>query len=180
MNTSRTFLAVPVPPAYQLKLYEIGQTMASKGIRWTAPQNLHLTLAFLGNTAPETIQHVGTWLEDFIWTEPSRLQCDYIAPFPDCSSRLLAVYLKRNQELLALRKKIIEQLSALDIAYDKKPFRPHITVGRSSKGANPMAPFPVNLNFQVNSIVLFKSEVNHRGSIYTPLHMCAIHNSGDC
>ncbi len=58
----RTFIAVPfageIRGAYQT-LYERGRSLYPR-LRWVAPENLHLTLRFLGETDPERVEPLRT------------------------------------------------------------------------------------------------------------------------
>ena len=170
MKSVRAFLAIPVPAAHRQQLCAIGRSIGARGMRWNNPENLHLTLAFLGAIGQPEINTLGNWLKKFTWTTAVELQCEHIAAFPSCSSRLLAVHLAKSPELLALRARLTDQLGAFGIAFDDKAFRPHITLGRGKAGAIPLPPKSLDIKFSAPGIVLFESRVDHQGSIYTPLY----------
>ncbi|MDE1977495.1 MAG: RNA 2',3'-cyclic phosphodiesterase, partial [Elusimicrobia bacterium] len=53
----RLFIAIPIPKSVRAALAEFQNHLAARlpGWRWSKPENLHLTLAFLGETRPEKI-----------------------------------------------------------------------------------------------------------------------------
>jgi 2'-5' RNA ligase len=53
-ETFRAFIAIDLPETVRLFLTEVQEALKSYGlsIKWIRPQNIHLTLKFLGDTEP--------------------------------------------------------------------------------------------------------------------------------
>ena len=51
----RLFIAIPLPAGVARELSEVSKRLRSDqdGLRWASPESWHITLQFLGNTAPE-------------------------------------------------------------------------------------------------------------------------------
>lgn len=54
----RIFLAINLPEETKKELISLKEQLSGLPLRWTAPQNLHLTLVFLGNTSEKEIQKI--------------------------------------------------------------------------------------------------------------------------
>jgi RNA 2',3'-cyclic 3'-phosphodiesterase len=77
------------------------------------------------------------------------------------------------------------ELNGMGIAPEPKPFRPHLTLGRLRRDANleqqqrlgnaiRSLPPPASLEWTVERVVLFRSELRHEGSIYTKIVDCRL------
>jgi len=54
----RTFVAVPVPEDIRSRVAELGKEIAGEGIIPVKPQNMHLTLRFIGETPDEGLESI--------------------------------------------------------------------------------------------------------------------------
>ena len=57
----RTFVAVKIEPASKLlqTMKELKSKLADEQLKWVEPNNLHLTLKFLGDTFPSQVDEIG-------------------------------------------------------------------------------------------------------------------------
>lgn len=118
----RYFLAIPLPEDMKQKLHEINSKLQEfKGLRFVSPDNMHLTLLFLGdNGAKQKIDELKK-----IKFKPFNLKIKKIARYPENQKmRLIWAELEESTELIELQKKITQ---LFDI---KQEYKPHITLAR--------------------------------------------------
>lgn len=168
MDVFRAFLALPVPNEQHVLFANVQRQCASFTIAWTPPQNLHLTLIFLGDISLYTANRIGALMQQLEWEDSITLNCQFVAPFPSHGSPLLAAWIEPTESLVHLRHLFAEQLREHDIVYDHKSFKPHITLGRSKKNNN-LPRINLNTTITPKNLALIQSEITNEGSIYTPL-----------
>jgi|GEM_PF-4318687 len=130
----RLFVAAELPPATATVLTEQLHALArAVDGRFVAPDSLHLTLAFLGEVAPERIDDIAAAMTE---------ACAGVSPIPLAMAEL-GVFGRRGRRgqtlwqgfeaspaLEELDQHLREQLRRRDIAYDEKPFAAHVTLAR--------------------------------------------------
>lgn len=159
----RLFAAIRFNPRMLGALSLLMDTLKRSGVRgrYTSLNQLHLTLAFIGETDKDA--EVLAALQSVPVPEMT-LELDKIGHF----GQLIYVGLKETPELMEYVKSLREALKRADIPYDAKPFRPHITLVR--KGSD----FPKKVQvpraaMDVAAVSLMKSEFTERGVKYTEL-----------
>ncbi len=131
-------------------------------VNWTTPQNLHLTLAFIGEY-PEP-KNVRAAL-DKITFAPFSIQLGRCGNF----GSLWWVGLDNGDKAVALSNQIRSELQAAQIPYDKKPLKPHVTLAREFYPAAPPHIRPIKAETLVQRVSLMRSE-RIRGKItYTEI-----------
>ena len=120
----RLFIAILPDETMRQSLAGLQQAMKEKGIRgrYTDPFNTHVTLAFIGEYQPEPVMDVLTELP----FEPMELVPEGILRLRD----LYACALKDSPELSAYVRRLRHALAEQGIPFDRKAFRPHITLVR--------------------------------------------------
>ena len=81
----RTFLALPLPENLQMYLSRLSIPILDSRdkINWVPPKNIHITLAFLGDTDEATLESLAKDLEEVISTYSAlSLQTDETGVFP--------------------------------------------------------------------------------------------------
>ena len=123
----RLFIALPVTENAWRALAETQEALRRKGARgrFTPPENRHMTLAFLGSVedpAPvtEAMKRVPV--------PKAALTFDRLTLFGDV---LVALY-RKNDALEQYAQALRAALDEAGIHYDRKPFRPHITLCRKT------------------------------------------------
>jgi RNA 2',3'-cyclic 3'-phosphodiesterase len=178
----RTFIAIELPAEIKSALAaaqdELRQARAQ--VSWTKPDNLHLTLKFLGEIEAAQINSIAqACAETARQYGALSLHLDQLGCFPNSRQpRVVWAGLAGDLSALAeLQKHLEDQIAALGLAHDIKPFRPHLTLGRVKtppKGkqlAEAVAAYRLPaLAFTGAEIVLMQSQLQPTGSIYTPLH----------
>lgn len=160
---------------------------AFKKIRWTKPDNLHITLRFLGNISQTQSEAIIIDIKknlDFNFASSQEKQkfltikLAKIIPFPSIyHPRMLVVNLEPNSQL----KKIWQILDSASlnnkIAPDNHPFTPHLTLCRFeiiNKFPEIKIPEIETANFVVNTVNLYRSDPSETGSNYTLLNTLEI------
>ena len=144
----RLFVAVPMPPAATDLIDRIVGTLSQADwpVRWIAPDTAHLTLHFLGETAPEHAELLRMALGTVVSRHRSfTLRTGALGVFPDARRpRVIWLGLEgQTQRLVKAHADIGDALRELDLPVEERILRPHITLGRVRD--NPPSGFPVAL-----------------------------------
>ena len=144
-------------------------------VRWVKPENVHLTLMFLGDVVEEDLARVTSILESVC----GRHESFEVAPsgfgaFPSARrARILWAGVGEGAErLTALAHDVQRSLESLGFEPEKRPYRPHLTLGRARGrpavlGASGIT--PPGLGFPVNSVELVESVLGEAGATYSTL-----------
>ncbi len=147
-------------------------------IKWVAPENLHVTLKFLAEVPEHGINLIRQALSARLEAAPPMdLTLSGPGAFPVAAkARVLWVGLKESRELLDLHSAIDTALEPLGFERERKPFHPHITVGRIRerfsvyKKIHPFFETQIEpLSFHVPDVVLYRSDLTPDGPIYSPI-----------
>src|SRR5262249_43454529 len=181
LTAMRTFIAVEIPEQIKTELAKLQNDLrrAQADVSWTKPENIHLTLRFLGEIAEGRLEALKRICADSAAEfRPFTLALNGAGVFPNFRQpRVLWAGLAGEIEIAAqLQKRLEDGLVSVGFAPEDKPFKPHLTVGRVKSGKNArqvaamaeIYQFP-SLSFEVGEIVLMKSELHPAGSRYMPL-----------
>jgi len=138
----RLFIAVNFSPATQAKLVGLQGDLRARcaGGSFSQLENLHLTLAFLGEVEPGQVRVVQTALErvDF---QPFALTVDKVGCGRRHGRALWWAGLAPSKPLMAMQRGVVAELGASQISFDARAYQPHITLAREVTGE--VAPWPV-------------------------------------
>jgi 2'-5' RNA ligase len=186
MERIRAFIAIELPEAVRTEITHIQDQIKVKSkihIRWVKPSNIHLTLKFLGdinsNQVEDIIKAIGDASPGF---GSFRLGINGLGVFPNTNRvQVIWVGLSGNLDKLGkLQRNIDIALGRLGFPAEKRPFSPHLTLGRMSDHAKPVErqstgrliasmDFRSRLDFPVTSVYLIKSQLTREGPIYSRL-----------
>ena len=159
----RLFLAINLSRPMKDALVAAQNTMYDHGIRgnYTPEENLHLTLAFIGDyPEPETVLDALSSVSFF----PIPITLDGLGAFGD----LWWAGLKETPALTAVVRRVRRALADNDIPFDRKRFSPHITLLRRAKGEMPGITIEP-CSMEADTISLMRSERGKNGMIYSEL-----------
>ena len=159
----RLFIAINLSDAVKDGLINMQNALYDRGVRgnYTSEENLHLTLAFIGEY-PD-FEPVLDALSSVSF-HPFDLSLEGMGRFGD----LWWAGMRESVPLTAVARSIRRALAENDIPFDKKKFSPHITLIRKAAGELPgIEPEPVSMN--VHTISLMRSDRGRNGMIYTEL-----------
>lgn len=178
----RSFLAIELSEEAKEKLEKIQSTLKllSSGISWVKPENIHLTLKFLGNVRTGMIPKINERIGEITkQTPPFSLWLEGVGAFPHIKKpNVIWMGVKGDLvQLKILQRGIEERLKELGIPKEHRDFKPHLTLGRvrNLKGIGNLGREMERLTeersnpFPVGEVVLFKSQLDPRGAIYTKL-----------
>lgn len=183
----RLFLASPVDDGLATPLLE--SLMASQDdlppLKPTPRENLHLTLAFLGDHSSASVtENLIPRINDALsQATPGRIHFRQVAGFPSTKEpRYLALEGYGSPSALALREQLMQALADLLPPRGKGDgnWRPHVTLARlreASPGGIEGTPWQVDL--PLRRIVLYRSQRGLHGSLYTALHQWDLTESGE-
>ncbi len=158
----------------------------SNAVRWTPPNNIHLTLHFLGDVSPDYLETVARTVRDVAALMPSfSLSLSGLGCFPNLRRpRIVWVGIcGEKEELLRLHRQLGTQLKqAVGFEPESRPYSPHLTIGRVKKGISPhrlqqlgqvlsreTAGVGELAVLRVDSVHFIRSDLTPGGPHYTPI-----------
>ena len=181
----RLFLAIPLPDHIRRLLASVVDRARSAEAphwgdaiaRWVRPENLHVTLKFLGEVAEDGIDVMIASFSQVATPGVFALHVGGLELFPRKGPvRVITAGLDGDLDRLALLHCGIESAChELGIQADGRPFRPHVTMGRVRPGVNVNRITIETLSglshmqpaaFTATEFVLMRSHLSPTGSVY--------------
>jgi RNA 2',3'-cyclic 3'-phosphodiesterase len=176
----RTFVAVDVSPEVKDRAAQVIAECRQLGVeaKWVAPENMHLTLQFLGNVRENELPAICRNLEQAIRRlPPFDVICRGVGAFPRPERpRILWLGMSEGREaLIALQATVEKALQPLGFRGEARQFEPHLTLGRlraEVSGSPEMADFVARqadregAAFDVAEVVVYSSELQPAGPRY--------------
>jgi 2'-5' RNA ligase len=169
----RLFVALSLPDDLRDSLS--GLSCGLPGARWVAPENLHLTLRFIGEVAGHEAEDIDAALSG-IRLPRFPLTLAGVGDFGD-DRRLRSVWVgvEANATLERLQAKIEQAVQRAGQPPEKRKFKPHVTLARfkSHPGERLKDYFAQRSMFrappfEVTAFTLYSSYLSHEGAIYSP------------
>lgn len=188
----RAFIAVELPATLHRDLRALQRRLAGaldasgagNVVRWTAPESIHLTLRFLGETGAAQVEQVSRDLERIVvGHRPFGLRLAGTGCFPHFR-RPNVVWVGVEGDVAALARlqgPIEEAARRAGFAPERRAFSPHLTLGRMRRdassaqlaqvGAALQAAVPAvqswSAQFAVHHLALMESDLRPSGAVYT-------------
>jgi 2'-5' RNA ligase len=186
METYRLFIAAKLPPSVKTELAETQTRLrqANLPVIWVAPDAMHLTLRFLGETNVALLPNLERAMQVALARHsPMTLRLSGAGAFPN-EHRPSVVWAGVSGEIAAFARvqaDIEGEVTGLGFAPETRPFRAHLTLGRLRREANPAQqqqlgaairslPAPAPLEWKVEHVGLFRSDLRNAGPVYTEIH----------
>ena len=148
-----------------------------KDASWVRPENIHLTLKFLGEISEKLAAEVAVALKPAArGHRPFTLKTLGVGGFPNKKRpRLLCLDIEDNDALKNLYEDMETALSRIGIEKEPRPFRAHLTIcrfrsPRSSRARGAFTGEPVrdiHMEFRVGSFELLKSVLKSSGAVHS-------------
>ena len=170
----RLFTALSLPDELRPRLAALGSGI--DGARWVEPENLHITLRFIGEVSEPVAEDVASALDTV--SGPAFDVClNGTGQFASRGrARAVWVGVEKTPELSLLHDKIARALIRAGLPPEGRRYAPHVTIGRL-RGARPnhvlnwleangafFAPA-----FEAPSFVLYESRLGRSGPVYAPV-----------
>ena len=162
----------------------------SRAVAWVPPQNLHLTLKFLGNLSDGRLADVLLGIEEVASGRvPFSLALHGVGAFPGMEHpRILWVGVAEGAlEVRAFQSEVEAALGRRMFAPESRPWHPHLTIGRvfdprrwrrdASPALRESIAHAATMRFgalAVSRITLMRSELSPSGARYTELHSVSL------
>lgn len=198
----RTFVAIEIPHevknqlrAEQDRLRELPALREQPSIlRWTNPDNLHLTLRFLGETETSRRHHLQNGLANIAARHaPFTVALSHLGCFRSWSNlRVLWVGMRSEAEALQALQAEVESLAQrAGFAPERNNFSPHVTLARTVRNAPRPALratseqlrrlaeenlFQTGTDWSVGELHFICSVLGRGGAQYSNLATCALTN----
>jgi RNA 2',3'-cyclic 3'-phosphodiesterase len=188
----RSFLAFELPPDIKRVILEVSRAGKELplDLAWVKSDNNHLTMVFMGNVLEEKIQSIG---------ETVKKVCARFDPF-DMSPGGLGFFGNRRhprvlwmglngdiRRMERFRDALQTSLKPSGMKTERRPFKPHLTLGRFKKGARPWPHLDHMISkyaelkgrtCTLKELVLFKSDLTPGGAVYTKLDIWPLRGAG--
>ena len=184
----RTFIAVRVSDSVRQSLADLIGELRNSGadVKWVAPENLHLTMKFLGNVLETRVDEMAEAVSRACeGISPFEMSLEGVGAFPSIR-RPKVVWvgvIKGKDVLINLNKNIEAELEPIGFERERRRFSPHLTIGRLRREGRP-GDLADRLSMEFNggecvveSVYLMKSTLTPKGPIYEELkHATLKHN----
>lgn len=181
----RAFIAIELSPPIQKQLEQIVldlQQNASRHVKWVKPENIHLTLKFLGESRPDELDRLSAEIRPIASAaRPIELRIHGLGAFPNFKRpRVIWIGVQAPPSLTRLQQALEDAAEKIGYPREERTFSPHLTLGRVNREASPaelvrlgetIAQKPVGTlgSMTVSHLILFRSVLKPAGAVYTPL-----------
>ena len=177
----RTFVAIELPKELTSKIDQLQSALkkTKADVSWVKPQNVHITLKFLGEVKEDKIEEVYQAVEkSAVGIKKFQVSLQGLGGFPNLKRpRVIWVGVEKGKEILSeLSPRVEEQFSGIGFAKENRAFTPHLTLGRVKSLKN-LESLATEINktafetadFEVQEVVVMKSTLLPTGAVYTPV-----------
>jgi 2'-5' RNA ligase len=142
------------------------------------PAHMHLTLVFLGETAPRTVPAIVDRLSTDIDMRPFEAEYQGLGVFPPSGApRILWLGVGQGgSEIIRLQREAASRLAGLGVTLERRPFHPHLTLARwrSSRATDRERALSAEsratvARVNVDHLTLYQSRLSPAGPAYTAL-----------
>lgn len=171
----RVFIAINLLESTRKELASYQEKWPELPARWTAPENLHITLVFYGSASDKELEEIKEETKEICRNyKPFTLKLSNIVYGPNkLQPRMVWAEGETTKELLELQQELATKLNRLE----KRPFSLHITIARFSQWEfqridpeeRPEINEEINIDILVNSIEIMESQLKRGGAEYTHL-----------
>lgn len=170
----RLFIAIEIPDDLKKTIADLRADIP--GARWVPEEQIHLTLAFLGEVEETVVEQLNSALAGIHATE-FELCFSSTGCFPKYQRpRVLWLGVKPHPHLDELAAKVRAAVLSCGIPQEERPFSAHITLARlkllPSRELEAILEQPQKQRihpFRAREFILFQSRLTQQGAVHTPL-----------
>lgn len=186
----RAFVAVEVSASVRQALAALQSVLrrAEAHVAWVSPANLHLSMAFLGDTPRDMVQMLALALDEAAATSaPFVCAVKGLGSFGSVRQpRVIWAGVAPCPPLIGLQRQVAGRIRDLGVELEDREYHPHVTLGRvrSPRGVDRLRSAMAESRAQsfgdvaVESVVLMQSRLAAEGAEYTLLHRAALKAKG--
>ena len=183
-SSSRTFIALPIPPVQRTRLGRLQGLIAPElpNARWVEPDQFHLTLAFIGDVPDVDLNHFCRAVADAaVGFDPFVINLQSLGAFPD-ADRPRVVWVGVTgpglDALTGLQGAVALAAAEAGFPPEDDRFHPHVTLGRikskrgQEHGIAPLIPHYRTWaagQFTVSEVIVYASTLTPEGPSYMVL-----------
>ena len=182
----RTFIAIKFPPDILTKIDQITsfltQQTSQAHLKWVKPDNLHLTIKFIGEIHNDTLNSIKEIISETLKRSTTfDISIKGLGMFPNQNQpRVVWLGILNSQPLSEIHSMLDQALQAVNILSSSQKYSPHLTIARIHRQATPedarkigqiLANYQVHSlgTFTIDKIHLYRSDLRPEGPLYTPL-----------
>jgi 2'-5' RNA ligase len=187
----RAFIAVPASEEVRDQVRDVagGLRWTGADVKWVEPENVHITLKFLGDIPLDDVDRLKTALHEGLKGRRAfDLRVAKTGCFPGGRRAPRVVWMGLEGDIDCLRDiaSAVEDLCAgLGFAREERSFKAHLTIGRVRRGSGKLkelaeAVDSVGFNplkLRVDRVNLVRSRLSPKGPTYTVLESVALDDS---
>ena len=191
METVRAFIAAQIDNNLREALSGVIDELEKSDpyVKWIKPENLHVTLKFLGEVGTDKIDAIKSEMQKTAALEKkfSLLVSGIgVIPNPRYPRVVYSNLVDDRQKLKNLSKRLDEAMARLGFKPEERDFLPHLTIGRvKSFKAKSLLIMKIREfhkreigRLDVDGVHLIKSELKTTGAIYTEMARAALGTEG--
>jgi len=181
---ARLFVAILLPEAVREEIARAVTPLREDlvHVRWVRPEQLHLTLRFIGDVDRPRVPVVGAALREALAPLAGlTLGLAGAGAFPSASRpSVLWAGVKRDDRLDALHAATEAALASVGIPREARDFHPHVTVGRIRRGrrerdaGGALAALRLETSAPVREVSLMESVPGRAGARHTRVVRCPL------
>lgn len=186
MTMLRAFIAIDISPEVRARIAQVMNSLKSEisvpSVRWVIPENIHLTLKFLGDVSPTYLDA----LKQVVVQEASshasfELTVRDLGCFPNLRRpRVIWAGIQAPLALEKLQRSLDQSTARLGYPSETRTFSPHLTLGRVNQHTSPNDILTIRSVMEKNQpqhfgtirateVILFHSDLHPTGAQYIPL-----------
>lgn len=184
MSTFRGFIAIDIKATPQIIMFEKEILETGADIKLVQPENIHITVKFLGDTDEKYIDSIEQSMKKSVYTiKPFIITLKGTGVFPNQNYiKVIWIGIVDDGNIGTIARAIDEKLMPFGFKKENRGFSPHLTVGRVKTAKNIVQLLKVIEKYQkveftiqtILSITLKKSELTPSGPIYTTLRQVSL------
>jgi 2'-5' RNA ligase len=179
MSQFRGFIAVDISVIPKIFEFEKEIKNSDANVKLVEPENIHITLKFLGDTDEQLIDDIREIIKSSTEEiKPFNIQLTGTGVFPNPNYiRVVWIGIENYEQIEIIAKKIDDKILELGFEKERRGFSPHLTIARvrSAKNKDKLLQVvekykeTVFADIKVESVKLMKSDLTPKGPIYTTL-----------
>ena len=184
----RAFIALKTPPEWDAELGKLQERLKAelrtKAIRWTKPEQVHITLRFFGSISVDEVERVAAAFPRICaGHQPFSLRCEGLGCFPNVRrARVLWVGIGGQVERVRrLQEAVVLATGKIGKPAEERLFKPHLTLGRieglersSGERLEKLVEggFQIEAEWTVTELLLMHSHLSSQSARYETIARC--------